>query len=98
MAQQKSIGVATSDGKAIQEPWYDQLTPVQQERLRAAVRLMIEYLVDHAPDSAERELQDNEDGRQSSPAPRDGVSDADAAAPVQPPLPVLFPGDISSGA
>ena len=98
MAQERSIGVATSDGKAIQEPWYDQLTPVQQERLRAAVRLMIEYLLDHAPDSTERELQDNEDGRQSSPVPCDGVSDGQAGTPVQPPLPVLFPGDISSGA
>ena len=37
------------------------LTPVQQERLRAAVRLWIQYLLDNAPLNRQNEKQTDEE-------------------------------------
>jgi hypothetical protein len=37
------------------------LTPVQQERLRAAVRLWIQYLLDNAPLNRENEKQTHQE-------------------------------------
>ena len=46
---------------------YDQLTPVQRERVHAAVRLMLDYLLDKAPFNRENGRRETGECQKATP-------------------------------